>query len=80
MGDITGNLSSKRAQIEAMEDRNELKVVRAKVPLSEMFGYVTSLRSMTEGRGSSTMEFDHYAIVPKNVETEIIEKRTGGSK
>ncbi|HRH25375.1 MAG TPA: elongation factor G [Parcubacteria group bacterium] len=77
MGDITGNLSSKRAQIEAMEDRNELKVVRAKVPLSEMFGYVTNLRSMTEGRGSSTMEFDHYAIVPKNVEADIIEKRTG---
>ncbi len=77
MGDITGNLSSKRAQIEAMEDRSELKVVRAKVPLSEMFGYVTNLRSMTEGRGSSTMEFDHYAIVPKNVEAEIIEKRTG---
>ncbi|MEK7194308.1 MAG: elongation factor G [Patescibacteria group bacterium] len=77
MGDITGNLSSKRAQIEAMEDRFELKVVRAQVPLSEMFGYVTALRSMTEGRGSSTMEFDHYAIVPKNVELEIIEKRTG---
>jgi elongation factor G len=78
MGDITGNLSSKRGQIEAMEDRNELKVVRAQVPLSEMFGYVTNLRSMTEGRGSSTMEFDHYAIVPKNVEQEIIETRTGG--
>ncbi len=80
MGDITGNLSSKRAQIEAMEERNELKVVRAKVPLSEMFGYVTQLRSMTEGRGSSTMEFDHYAIVPKNVEQEIIEKRTGAKQ
>jgi elongation factor G len=79
MGDITGNISGKRGQIEAMEDRNELKVVRAKVPLSEMFGYVTSLRSMTEGRGSSTMEFDHYAIVPKNVETSIIEARSGVS-
>ncbi len=78
MGDITGNLSGKRAQIEAMEDRGELKVVRAKVPLSEMFGYVTSLRSMTEGRGSSTMEFDHYAIVPQNVAQTIIEARTGG--
>jgi elongation factor G len=77
MGDITGNLSGKRGQIEAMEDRNELKVVRAKVPLSEMFGYVTNLRSMTEGRGSATMEFDHYAVVPKNVEMEIIEARTG---
>ncbi len=78
MGDITGNLSGKRGQIEAMEDRGELKVVRAKVPLSEMFGYVTSLRSMTEGRGSSTMEFDHYAVVPNNVATTIIETRTGG--
>ena len=78
MGDITGNLSGKRGQIEAMEDRGELKVVRAKVPLSEMFGYVTSLRSMTEGRGSSTMEFDHYAIVPANVALTIIEARTGG--
>ena len=77
MGDITGNLSGKRGQIESMEDRGELKVVRAKVPLSEMFGYVTSLRSMTEGRGSSTMEFDHYAIVPTSVAQGIIEARTG---
>lgn len=78
MGDITGNLSGKRGQIEAMEDRGDLKVVRAKVPLSEMFGYVTALRSMTEGRGSSTMEFDHYAVVPTNVAQTIIEARTGG--
>lgn len=78
MGDITGNLSGKRGQIEAMEDRGDgLKVVRAKVPLSEMFGYVTALRSMTEGRGSSTMEFDHYAVVPSNVSATIIEARTG---
>ncbi len=75
MGDITGNLSSKRGQIEGMGDRGELKVITAKVPLSEMFGYVTSLRSMTEGRGSSTMEFDHYAIVPTNVAQTIIESR-----
>ncbi len=75
MGDVTGNLSGKRGQVEGMEDRGELKVIRAKVPLSEMFGYVTSLRSMTEGRGSSTMEFDHYAIVPPNVATTIIESR-----
>jgi elongation factor G len=75
MGDITGNLSSKRGQIEGMGDRGDLKVITAKVPLSEMFGYVTSLRSMTEGRGSSTMEFDHYAIVPQNVAQTIIESR-----
>lgn len=75
MGDITGNLSSKRGQIESMEDRGILKVVNAKVPLAEMFGYTTTLRSMTEGRGTSSMEFDHYAIVPQNVAKEIIDKR-----
>ncbi len=75
MGDVTGNLAGKRGQVEGMEDRGELKVIRAKVPLAEMFGYVTSLRSMTEGRGSSTMEFDHYEIVPSNVATTIIESR-----
>ena len=75
MGDITGNLASKRGQIEGSEERVGLKVIHAKVPLSEMFGYTTSLRSMTEGRASSTMEFDHYAIVPENVAKEIIEAR-----
>jgi elongation factor G len=75
MGDITGNLNSKRGQIDALEERGELKVIRAKVPLSEMFGYVTSLRSMTEGRGTAVMEFDHYAIVPPNVAQEITESR-----
>jgi len=75
MGDITGNLSSKRGQIESMDDRGNMKVVNAKVPLAEMFGYTTVLRSMTEGRGTSSMEFDHYAVVPQNVAKEIIEKR-----
>ncbi len=75
MGDVAGNLSSKRAQIEGMGERGGAKVITAKVPLSEMFGYVTALRSMTEGRASSTMEFDHYAIVPANVATIIIESR-----
>jgi len=75
MGDITGNLASKRGQIEGSEERVGLKVIHAKVPLSEMFGYTTSLRSMTEGRASSTMEFDHYAVVPENVAKEIIETR-----
>lgn len=75
MGDVTGNLSSKRAAIEGMGDRGELKVVTAKVPLSEMFGYTTSLRSLTEGRATSTMEFDHYDIVPKNVADEIVASR-----
>jgi elongation factor G len=75
MGDVTGNLSSRRGQVEGMDERGELKVIRAKVPLAEMFGYVTTLRSMTEGRGSSTMEFDHYEVVPPNVANAIVESR-----
>jgi len=75
MGDITGNISGKRGQIEGMEERGLLKVVKAKVPLSEMFGYTTTLRSMTEGRGSMTMEFDHYDTVPNNVAADIIASR-----
>ena len=75
MGDVTGNLSSKRGQIEGMEDRGLNKAIRALVPLSEMFGYITTLRSMTEGRASFTMEFSHYAIVPANVAQAIIEAR-----
>lgn len=71
MGDINGNISSKRGQVESMEDRDMVKVVHAKVPLSEMFGYTTILRSMTEGRASMTMEFDHYEVVPPNVAAEI---------
>jgi elongation factor G len=75
MGDITGSLSGKRGQIEGMEDRGMNKAVHAKVPLSEMFGYTTTLRSMTEGRGNMVMEFDHYDVVPKNVADEIIANR-----
>ncbi len=75
MGDVTGNLSSKRGQIEGMEERGLNKAIRALVPLSEMFGYITTLRSMTEGRASFTMEFSHYAIVPVNVAQTIIEAR-----
>lgn len=75
MGDVNGNLSSKRGQIESMEDAGMNKVVKARVPLSEMFGYITTLRSMTEGRASFTMEFDRYDIVPQNVADEIVEKK-----
>ncbi|MEK9160952.1 MAG: elongation factor G [Patescibacteria group bacterium] len=75
MGDITGSLSGKRGAIESMEDRGMNKAIHAKVPLSEMFGYTTSLRSMTEGRGSMTMEFDHYEVVPQNVANDIIASR-----
>lgn len=75
MGDVTGNLSSKRGQIEGMEERGMNKAIKAIVPLSEMFGYITTLRSMTEGRASFTMEFSHYAIVPQNVAQGIMEAR-----
>jgi len=73
LGDVTGDLNSKRARIEKMEDRVNMKVIDAKVPLAEMFGYATQLRSMTQGRGTFTMEFDHYAEVPGNIAQEIIE-------
>jgi len=72
LGDTSGDLNSKRARIEAMNDRMMTKVIDAKVPLSEMFGYATKLRSMTQGRGFFTMEFDHYAEVPKNVAEQIV--------
>jgi elongation factor G len=75
IGDVTGSLNSKRGQIEGFEDRGMNKVVRSKVPLSEMFGYTTELRSLTEGRGTPSMEFSHYEIVPPNVEKGIIEAR-----
>jgi elongation factor G len=72
MGTVIGDLSSKRGQIQEMTDRGSAKVVRAQVPLSEMFGYTTSLRSMSQGRAASSMEFSHYAECPKNVEAEIV--------
>ncbi|MDR3519695.1 MAG: elongation factor G [Candidatus Pacebacteria bacterium] len=75
MGDVTGNLSSKRGLIEGMEDRGMNKVIKAVVPLSEMFGYMTGLRSMTEGRAGFTMEFFRYDIVPNNVAETIIAAR-----
>lgn len=75
IGDVTGNLSSKRALIEGTEERGMNTAVKAKVPLSEMFGYTTELRSMTSGRGTMVMEFAEYAVVPDNVAQEIISKR-----
>lgn len=75
MGDVTGSISSKRGTIEEMTERGQAKVLHAKVPLSEMFGYTTQLRSMTSGQGSATMEFDHYEVVPPNVEKTIVEAR-----
>jgi elongation factor G len=77
MGDVMGNLSSRRGRIEGMEPRSGAQVIRAKVPLSDMFGYSTQLRSMTQGRANYSMEFSNYEEVPKNVAEEIIEKATG---
>ena len=77
MGDVMGNLSSRRGKIEGMEDRSNTKVIRAKVPLGEMFGYATDLRSQTQGRASYTMQFDAYEPVPKAVRDEIVSKNGG---
>jgi elongation factor G len=79
MGDGMGNLSSRRGQIQGMEDRGSAKVVKALVPLSEMFGYATDLRSATQGRASYTMQFSSYEPVPKNVAEEIISKAGGNA-
>ena len=72
-GDVIGDLAARRGKIEETKDRLNLKVIDAKVPLAEMFGYATSLRSLTEGRGTFTMEFDHYEEVPQSIAQEIIE-------
>jgi elongation factor G len=75
MGDVMGDLNSKRGRIQQMSDRGNAKIIDAHVPLAEMFGYATNLRSMTQGRGNYVMEFDHYEEVPNNVAEEIIAKR-----
>ena len=80
MGDVMGNLSSRRGKIEGMEDRSNTKVIRAKVPLAEMLGYATDLRSQTQGRASYTMQFDSYEAVPKNIKDEIVAKNAGKSE
>jgi elongation factor G len=77
MGDIMGDLSSRRGKIEGMTQRNDAQVIRAMVPLSEMFGYATAMRSMTQGRAIFNMEFDHYSEVPKLISEQIVEKFKG---
>ncbi len=77
MGDVIGDLNSRRGQVQAMEERSGARVVKALVPLSEMFGYVGDLRSRTQGRASYSMQFDSYAQVPQAVATEIIAKARG---
>jgi elongation factor G len=77
MGDVVGDLNRRRGLIEGMDDRAGSKVVKAKVPLSEMFGYVTQLRTITSGRATSSMEFSHFSDAPKNISEEVIAKSKG---
>jgi elongation factor G len=77
MGDVVGDLNRRRGQIEGMDSKGTAQVVKAKVPLSEMFGYVTQLRTLTSGRASSTMEFSHYAESPANIAADVISKAKG---
>ncbi|MBT4709687.1 MAG: elongation factor G [Flavobacteriaceae bacterium] len=80
MGDIVGDLNRRRGQVNNMDDRAGAKVIKAEVPLSEMFGYVTALRTLSSGRATSTMEFDHYAATPQNVSAEVIASINGGKE
>ena len=77
MGDVMGNISGRRGNIEGMEDRKNTKLIRAKVPLGEMFGYATDLRSQTQGRASYTMQFDSYEPAPKSIVEEVVSKNGG---
>jgi elongation factor G len=77
MGDIVADLNRRRGQMTGMDDRLGAKVIRADVPLSEMFGYVTTLRTLSSGRATSTMEFSHYATCPKNISDEVVAKIKG---
>ena len=77
MGDVIGDLSSRRGKVEGMEQRGNAQVVRAQVPLAEMFGYATDLRSRTQGRATYTMQFDSYQQVPGSIAEEIIARIRG---
>ena len=80
MGDIVGDLNRRRGQIVDMDSRGNARIVKAKVPLAEQFGYVTVLRTLSSGRATSTMEFSEYAEVPANIAQEVISKQGGGRK
>ena len=80
MGDVTGDLNRRRGMLEGMDSRGNAQVIKAKVPLSEMFGYVTQLRSLSSGRAASTMEFSHYSPAPNNIAEEVIAKSKGKVK
>jgi elongation factor G len=77
MGDVVGDLNRRRGQIEGMDSKGNAQVIKAKVPLSEMFGYVTQLRTLTSGRATSTMEFSHYNEAPSNIASDVISKAKG---
>jgi elongation factor G len=77
MGDIVGDLNKRRGTINGMDDRNNAKVIKAAVPLSEMFGYVTTLRTLSSGRATSSMEFSHYEAAPQNIAEQVIAKAKG---
>ena len=77
-GAATGSLAQRRGRIETMDSKGSQKIIRAKVPLAEMFGYSTTLRSMTQGRAVYSMQFDHYEEVPKNIAEGIITKQQKG--
>ena len=74
LGDVMGDVSSRRGTVDGMEQRGNAQVIRAYIPLAEMFGYATDLRSFTQGRGVYSMVFDHYEAVPKNISEAIIKK------
>ncbi len=80
MGDVIGDLNKRRGQITSMDSKGNARVVKAKVPLAEQFGYVTVLRTLSSGRATSTMEFSHYAELPANLAKEVIEKSGGRKK
>jgi len=80
MGDVTGDLNRRRGMLEGMDSKHGVQVIKAKVPLSEMFGYVTQLRSLSSGRATSTMEFSHYSPAPNNIAEEVIAKSKGKMK
>jgi len=80
MGDVTGDLNRRRGMLEGMDSKHGVQVIKAKVPLSEMFGYVTQLRSLSSGRATSTMEFSHYSPAPNNIAEEVMAKQKGKVK
>jgi elongation factor G len=77
MGDVISDLNKRRGQVEGMDSKAGARVIKAKVPLSEQFGYVTVLRTLSSGRATSTMEFSHYEAMPTNMAREVLEKVTG---